>query len=232
MKEEHAYSIQHIPEEERPRERLLRYGAESLTNVELIAILLGSGTKGTNVLQIAQQLVGKFGNMHQIAEATISELCAIKGLGPAKALQLKAAVNLGLRASRKAIPMKYKVDVPLHAYNLVREELSTEKRELLIVILKDIKNYVINHQIVSIGTLSETLVHPREVFNPAIRHNASSLIVIHNHPSGDPTPSQEDIDMTKTLIQAGRLIGIPVHDHLIIGHQNYLSLRKYGLDFN
>lgn len=226
-----SYSIQDIPEEERPRERLLRHGAESLTHVELLAILLGSGTKATPVLQLAQQLISSFGSMHGIGEATISELCSIKGLGQAKALQLKAAINLGLRAARKALPIKYRIDIPLHAYNLVREELESEKRELLIIILKDIKNFVITHHVVSIGTLTQTLVHPREIFNPAIRHNASSLILAHNHPSGDTTPSKEDLEMTNQLIEAGKLIGIPVHDHLIIGHQNYLSLRKYGVNF-
>lgn len=229
--EPNQYSIKCLPEEERPRERLVRHGPESLTNAELIAIILGSGMKGTPILQLAQQIIAKFGDMHSLAEATISELCSIKGLGPAKALQLKAAVSLGIRFARKALPIKYRIDQPIHAYNLVREELEYETRELFVVILQDIKNHVICYQTVSIGTVSHTLVHPREVFYPAIRHNASGIILVHNHPSGDPTPSKEDHEITQVLIDAGKLIGISVNDHLIIGSQGYRSMRQLGVKF-
>lgn len=227
----HTYSIQRLPEAERPRERLLKHGAESLATSELIAILLGSGMKGMPVLQLAQEIVMHFGTMQRLAEATVAELCAIKGLGQAKALQLKAAFSLGQRVANQAPSAKFRIEHPVHAYNLVKEELEHEKRELFLIILQDVKGCVINHQIIAIGTLSNALVHPREVFHPAIRNSAASIILVHNHPSGDPTPSPQDYDVTQTLVDAGRLVGIPVNDHLIIGEKKFVSLRQQGVNF-
>jgi DNA repair protein RadC len=225
------YSIFHLPEEDRPRERLIRYGSESLATAELIAIILGSGTKAAPILKLAQELVARFGNLRKLAEATISELCEIKGIGPVKAIQLKAAFSLGMRASKQSISPKYKIEHPLHAYHLIKDELESEKKEIFVVILQDVKGFVICHEIVSIGSLSQTLVHPREVFYPAIRHKAASLILAHNHPSGDATPSPQDYELTKTLVEASRLIYIPIYDHLIIGYQQYTSLRQKGFIF-
>lgn len=226
------YSILKMPEEERPRERLLRNGPESLSSVELIAILLGSGTQSTPVLHLAQSLLIHFGTLAKLTEATIEELCQIKGIGPAKAIQLKACFNLGNRLARQAVTPRYKIDHPRHAYNLLKDLLEKEKKELFVVLLQDVKNYVICHEIVAMGTLSTLVVHPREVFYPAIRHKAASLLLAHNHPSGDPTPSPEDYEITKTLLQAGKMMGIPVNDHLIIGEQKYVSLRQNGFDFS
>lgn len=225
------YSIQHLPEEERPRERLMRFGAESLSTVELIAIILGSGSKAKPILQLAQEIVACFGGLRQLGEATLTELLEIKGIGLAKAIQLKAAFNLGMRASKHVMTAKYRIEHPSHAYYLLKDELEHEKRELFVVVLQDVKGYVICHEVISIGSLSQTLVHPREVFYPAIRHKAASLIVAHNHPSGDPTPSHQDIELTKILVDAGRLMSIPLHDHLIIGLQGYHSLRQQGFIF-
>ncbi len=226
-----SYSIQQLPENERPRERLLRYGPETMSTVELVAIVLGSGTKTKPVMQLAQEIVMKFGSLRRLTEATVEELCQIKGLGLAKAIQIKAALSLGLRASRQTASNKYRIENPTHAYHLVKDELEVEKRELFVVILQDIKGFVITHQVVSIGTLSKTLVHPREVFYPAIRHKAASVILVHNHPSGDPDPSKEDYDVTQKLVEVGNLMGIPVHDHLIIGDQAFVSLRQRGFSF-
>jgi DNA repair protein RadC len=184
------------------------------------------------VLQLAQEIVMRFGSLRRLSEATIEELCQIKGLGSAKAIQLKASLNLGLRASRQSPVNKHKIENPTQAYNLVKDELEMEKRELFLVILQDVKGFVIAHQIVSIGTLSKTLVHPREVFYPAVRHKAASVILVHNHPSGDPTPSNEDFDVTQKLIDVGKLMGIPVNDHLIIGDQSFVSLRQRGFSFS
>ena len=225
------YSISQLPEEERPRERLVRYGPEAMTIVELIALILGSGTKTFPVLQVAHEMVIRFGGLQQLAQATLSELCQVKGVGIAKAIQLKAAFHLGLRASQGVIAAKYRIENPLHAYHLVKEELEKETRELFIVILQDVKGYVICREIVAIGSLSQVLVHPREVFYPAIRHKAASLILVHNHPSGDPTPSKEDYAMTQTLVEAGKLMSLPIHDHLIVGRQSYYSLRQKGVQF-
>lgn len=226
-----SYSIQHLPEQDRPRERLLRYGAESLSSAELIAIILGSGTKTTPILQLAQEIISRFGTVKRLAEATVEELCEIKGIGPAKAIQLRASLSLGLRASNGVLPLKRRIQGPLDAYEILRQELENEKRELFVTILVDVRGYVINHQIVSIGTLSSAPIHPREVFYPAIRHKAASIVLVHNHPSGDPTPSNEDFEITKILIEAGALMGIPVNDHIIIAERGYVSLREKGLKF-
>ncbi len=221
-----GYSIQKMPEAERPRERLLQHGPEAISSVELIAIILGSGTKGFSVLQIAQELLVRFGSLQKFADASIEELQQIKGLGLAKAIQLKAALNLGLRASRQCVDQKFRIINPVHAYHYIKEEIEFEKRELILVILQDNKGCVLSHHIVAIGTLSQALVHPRDIFHPAIRHKAASLVLVHNHPSGDPKPSLEDLDVTKVLIEASRLIDIPINDHLVIGHGCYVSLRQ------
>jgi DNA repair protein RadC len=225
------YSIQNMVEEERPRERLLRHGPEAMSSAELVAIILGSGIKGTSVLQLSQQLLMHFGSLQRLAEATIEELCQIKGLGVVKAIQLKASISLGMRASRQAVSVKYRIDSPIHAYHLVKDELMNEKRELFLVILLDVKGFVISHEIVSIGTLSNSLIHPREVFYPAVRHKAASMILVHNHPSGDPAPSKQDYEVTQTLIDVGKLMSIPVNDHLVVGQNAYISLRQQGFSF-
>jgi len=226
------YSIQSLPQSERPRERLMKFGPESMAASELIAIILGSGMKGRSVLVLAQELVAHFGTLARLAQATIEELRQIKGIGQAKAVQLRAIFSLSTRLASQSSQARYRVDNPIHAYHLVKDELQHEKREFFMAILLDTKGYVICHEVIAIGTLSNTLVHPREVFYPAIRHKAASLIVLHNHPSGDPTPSPEDIAVTQKLVEAGKLVGIPVNDHIIVGDQGYVSLRQKGHSFN
>jgi DNA repair protein RadC len=228
---ETRYSIQNLPIEERPREKLQRQGGESLSAIELLAVILGSGTKEKPVLQLAQEILMHFESLQKLSDATLQELCQIKGLGPVKALQIKAACALGLKLSKSVIPAKYRIENPLQAYHLVKDQLEREKRELFVIILQDIRGYLINHQVVSIGTLTNALVHPREVFYLAIRHKAASVILAHNHPSGDPAPSPQDLELTKTLVQTGDLLSIPVHDHIIIGHQCYVSMRQRGYPF-
>lgn len=220
------YTIQQMPETERPRERFLQHGPEALSSAELIAIILGSGTKGCSVLQIAQDLLVRFGTLQKFAEASLEELQQVKGLGRAKAIQLKAALNIGLRASRQSLDQKFRIVTPLHVYNYIKDELEHEKRELIQVILQDNKGYAISHHVIAVGSLSHALVHPRDVFHPVIRHKAASLVLVHNHPSGDPTPSQDDLLVTKTLIEVGDQIDIPVNDHLVIGKGKYVSLRQ------
>lgn len=223
--------IRNLPQNERPREKLQKYGGELLSTSELIAIIIGSGTKKKGVLEVSQEIVTRFGSLNQIAEATIRELQQIDGMGLAKAIQLKAACALGVKLSRQVIKPKCRIEHPDLAYQLIRDELEKETRELFAVILQDARKYVICHQLISMGTLTHTLVHPREVFYPAIRHKAASLILVHNHPSGDPTPSPDDIQLTLQLITVGTLIDIPINDHLIIGNGNYVSMRQRGLVF-
>ncbi|MCE2984077.1 MAG: DNA repair protein RadC [Parachlamydia sp.] len=225
------YSVQRLPLEDRPRERLARFGAESLSLVELLAIILGHGTQATPVLQLAQELLLAFGGLKGLSEASVQELLAIKGIGHAKAIQIKAALNFGLRASKQERAPRFKIEHPLHAYHLVKELVEHEKREVFVALLQDAKNYFLLYEIISIGSLTQTLVHPREVFFPAIRHKAASFIIAHNHPSGDPAPSQGDIDLTLSLVEAGRLMGIPVVDHLIVGHDTFFSFRQKGYSF-
>ena len=225
------YSVLNLPPEERPRERLERYGAEIMSTAELIAVILGTGTKGSPVLQLANELVSRFGSIKGLAEATLTELKEIRGLGHAKAIQLKAAFSLGIRLSSQNVTCKYLIDNSMHAYQLVKEELANEKREVFLALLLDAKGYLICQQTVSIGTLTQTLVHPREVFYPAIRHKAASIILAHNHPSGDPTPSQDDHEVTTQLVSVGKLISIPVHDHIIIGDGKFISMRQTGFKF-
>jgi len=215
-----------LPAEERPREKLLKNQSDSLSIIELIAIVLGSGTKEKPVLQLAQEIVAHFGSLENLSRATIQELCQIKGVGPAKAIQLMAAFHLGVRLSRELVPDRVKIEHPIHAYRLIKDKIAHESREHLIVILLDVKGYVISDQLISVGTLTESLVHPREVFYPAIRHKAASIILAHNHPSGDPTPSPQDISLTKQLMKAGELMGIKVQDHIIVGKGRYISLNQ------
>lgn len=227
-----CYSIQNLPEVERPRERLMRHGPEALSAAELIAIVLGSGTKSAPVLQLSQSLIARFGSLQHLAEATVQELCQVKGIGSAKAIQLRAAFSIGLRLGSQNVAVKYKIEHPIHAYHLVKDELSGEKRELFLIIMLDAKGCVISHYTVAIGTLTDAQVHPREVFYPAIRHKAVSIILAHNHPSGDLTPSKADYELTRALISVGKMIGIPVNDHIIVADRGYISMRQRGEVFS
>lgn len=225
------YSIHNLPPEDRPRERFLKLGAEAMTTAEILAIILGSGTKEFSVLQLAQEIMMRFGSLQNLSKATVKELSEIKGLGLAKALQLKAAFALGQRLLDQPLQPKYKITHPIHAYHFIRRQLEQEQKELFVIIMQDTKGCVIAHEVVSMGTLSHTLVDPREVFNPAVRHRASSVVLVHNHPSGDPEPSTEDYKTTEALIKAGTMMGISVTDHLIIGERKYVSLRQKGFSF-
>ncbi len=221
-----SYALRELPTEERPRERLLLGGAESLSTAELLAIVLGSGMRGKSVLQLAQELLGRFGSLEALARATVSELKAVAGLGPAKAVQLQAAFALATRLERTREPPVLVVNGPLAAYQVLREQLENAKEERVCALLLDSRSQVIKLETIAIGTLSEALVHPRELFYPAIRHKAAKIIVAHNHPSGDPTPSDEDFALTGRLVEAGTLLGIPLVDHLVIGSHTYRSIRE------
>lgn len=220
-------TIRELPEEMRPRERLMQYGPEVMSTAELIAIVLGNGTKGVTVLQLAYELIHRFGA--DLFQATIEELCQIKGMGKAKAVQLKAALSLAERTSQVKKPIKYRIHQPEDVYQLIKDDFKNEKRELFMTVLLDIKSFVICRKIISIGTLNQTLVHSREVFHSAIRHNAASLVLAHNHPSGDPTPSEQDRIVTDNLIKVGEVMGIPIRDHIIIGDGRYLSFKEENL---
>lgn len=227
-----SFSIKSMPESERPRERLARQGPDGLSNAELLAILLGSGMRGKSVLQLAQELLIQMGSLDKLSQSSLAELQSIQGLGPAKALQLTALFALARRLSEAPhINLQEPIVHAKQAYHLVRHQLERETRELFIVLLQDVRRRLICTEVIAVGTLSQVAVHPREVFYPAIRHKAASLIVAHNHPSGDPSPSPQDRHLTTTLIETGRLLGIHVTDHLIIGHGTFISLRESGICF-
>lgn len=220
-------NLRNLPAQERPRERLLHVGPEALSLAELLAILLTTGTKDKSVLELAHEIVSRFGSLENLLGASIEELMEVKGIGKAKAIQLKAAFGIALKSSQKTFTATHPIEAQ-EAYELVRHDLAHQKQEMLMVILKDVKGRLITLEKVSIGTLSDVLVHPREIFFPAVRHKASSLILAHNHPSGDPTPSAADLELTRHLIRSSRIMGIHLDDHLIIGASSFISLRASG----
>ena len=220
-------NLKSLPPQERPRERLARYGSEGLSTIELLAILLGSGTQSRSVLELAADLLGHFGSLNALSDSTLEELKAVKGIGEAKAIQLKAAFALLERIEKKK--QGDLLDTPASVYELIRDELSKQKIEILMVILRDSRKKYLHREVISKGTLTELLMHPREIFHLAIRHRAHSLIVAHNHPSGNPDPSTRDLEMTQILISAGRVVGIELSDHIITGSEGFVSLYNKGI---
>ncbi len=218
-----------LPLEERPRERLEKEGESALSISELLAVILGSGMQGKPVLALAQELLVHFGSLTALAEASIADLVQIKGLGQAKAIQLKAALGLSLRLERERSAPKCPLLTPEQAYFWIRDRIAHLKKEVFGVILQDVRGNALKWVEVSVGTLTETLVHPREVFHPAIEHRAATLILAHNHPSGDPSPSPHDIHLTRTLLQASKIVGIPINDHIIVSSSGFISLKTEGI---
>lgn len=230
MQDEPKYiTIRELPESERPRERLAKYGATQLQNHELLAIMLRTGTHRRSALMLAQDLLQQFGNLGNVLNATVHDLSKVPGIGLAKAAQILASLELGHRASLEAMGTEPQIKGPEDVYALLVGKLVHEKREHFITLLLNTKNRVMKTETISIGTLDSSLVHPREVFRPAIREGASSLILAHNHPSGDPTPSPEDVQVTKRLKSVGEMLQIDVLDHVIVAGSKFVSLRQQGL---
>ena len=224
--------IRDLPHRERPRERLREYGAKHLSNIELIAILLRTGLKGENVLSLSSRLLARFDGLPGLGRSTFAELCAERGLSEAKACQLLAALELGRRFVSLAPQERVVIHSPQDVANLVAAEMATLEQEHLRVLLLNTKNEVLSIQEIYVGNVNSSMVRPAEVFRPAIRDNAPSIIIVHNHPSGDPTPSPEDVAITKLLVSTGELLGIEPLDHVVIGSGNrYVSLNEKGLGF-
>lgn len=217
--------IKQLPRDSRPRERFNRWGSDALSAIELLAILLGSGTKDCSALALAASVLAHFGSVRNMARASLEELKEIKGIGAAKAVQIQAAFALAQRQQEEICPL---IDTPQKVYALIRSEMERQEVEVLMVVLRDVRRQLIHRELLSKGILNELLVHPREVFHVAIRHRAHSLIIAHNHPSGDPSPSARDREMTHVLVTAGRVIGIPLADHLVIGKRGYVSFFQSG----
>ncbi len=221
--------IREMPLEERPRERLISLGPDALSLAELLAILLTTGTEGKPVLELAQELLAHFGSLSALLDASLEELRQIRGIGKAKALQLQAAFALARRAAGPLAKGRVSVKSPADAYSVMKGMLQEEKQEVLLVLLRDVKGCAFACEKVAVGTLSNVLAHPREIFYPAVRHKAYSLILAHNHPSGDPTPSKADLQLTQQLGVSGNVMGIALDDHLIVGSGGYISLYERGL---
>jgi DNA repair protein RadC len=228
---EYYPTIKELPEGERPRERLEHYGPASLSTAELMAIILRIGSREENVIMLAQRLLTCYGGLSGLAAAPFEELAGIKGVGRVKAIELKAAFELGKRLMVAAPHERPTVKSPADAANLLLMEMGPLEQEHLRTVILDSKNHVLKVSTVYIGSLNTAVVRVGELFREAIRLNAAALIVAHNHPSGDPTPSPEDVRVTHQIVEAGKLLNIDVLDHLVIGQQRWVSLKERGLGF-
>ena len=228
----YSVTIHDLPADERPRERLARYGAAALSTVELLAILMRTGGRGENVLQLAQRVLSTDGGLAGLARMSYAELAALKGIGPAKAAEIKASLELGRRLALASPNERPQITSPADGAALLMPEMSHLEQEHLRLLLLDTKNRVLATPTLYKGNVNTTVVRVAELFREAIRHNATAMIVAHNHPAGDPAPSPEDIHMTRQIVQAGDLLGIQVLDHLIIGDKRFVSLKERRLGFS
>lgn len=220
--------IRDVHVSDRPRERLVRQGASSLSNQELIAILLRTGTKQESVLHLANRVLTYFEQIQELKNASIEEITAVKGIGQAKAVQLLAAVELGKRLSQQKTDDKFTIRSPKDAATYLMADMTSLNQEHFVTLFLNVKNQILHKQTIFIGSLNASIVHPREIFREAVKRSAASIICAHNHPSGNPAPSTEDIDVTKRLVEAGQLMGIELLDHVIIGDHQFISLKEKG----
>lgn len=222
-------SLSSVPVVELPRERMMNQGLEALSNVELIAILLRTGSSGESVMNLASRVLAQVGGIREFLDTSLEELIKVKGIGTAKAVQLLAGIELGRRVAKTTPQERWAIRSPEDVSKLVMEEMRHLTQEHFVCLFLNTKNQVIAQHTIFIGSLNSSIVHPREVFKEAIRRSSASIICLHNHPSGDPTPSKEDIEVTKRLISVGQIVGIDVLDHVIIGDGRFCSLREKGL---
>lgn len=222
-------TLRDIPKEERPRERMLHFGANALSNAELIAILLRTGSRAESAVGLAQRVLKESEGIRSLVDMSVEQLMNIKGIGFAKAMQIQAGIELGRRLSQSTLDSSIIIRSPQDAARFVIEDLRYLQKEHFVCLFLNTKNHVIAQETLSMGSLNASIVHPREVFRAAIRRSSASIICVHNHPSGDPSPSPEDVEITNRLVEAGKIVGIDVLDHLIIGDQNFVSLKEQGL---
>jgi DNA repair protein RadC len=226
-----ANRITDLAIEERPRDRLERLGPQALTTAELLAILMRVGVAGENSVQLGQRVLQRFSGLSGLQRAAFEEVCGERGMGPAKAAQIKAAIELGRRLSLEVPEERPTIHSPADAAALLQYEMGALEQEHLRVMLLDTRHRVLSIHELYHGSLNSSLVRIAEVFKPAIRRNAAAILIVHNHPSGDPTPSPDDIAITRAVVQAGKLLDIDVLDHLIIGSGRFISLKERGLGF-
>ncbi len=223
-------TIKELPITERPREKLYEYGPKALSNDELLAIIIRTGNKEDTAIDLARRLLSRDNRgLVFLRDTTLQELIETKGIGKCKAAQILAAIEIGKRINYLDALDKVKINEPSTIANLYMDEMRYLQKEHFRVVLLDTKNQIIVAEEISVGTLNASIVHPRDVFKAAIKRNANSIILIHNHPSGDPTPSNEDINITNRLLEAGNLIGIRVLDHIIIGDNKYISFKEKNI---
>lgn len=221
--------IERWPSGERPRERLYWKGPEALADAELLALQLGSGTRGKSAVDVAREMLATYGSLADLAGREVAELARQQGVGPVKAARLAATFELTRRLRARLPGTRILLSTPSQVYAAFAPLMEDLRREVFRVALLDAQNGLLRDCVVSEGTLSASLVHPREVFKPAILESAASVVLLHNHPSGDPTPSREDVRLTRQLVECARLLGLRVHDHLVIGHGRFVSLAEQGM---
>lgn len=221
--------IKEVPIQSRPRERLEQYGEKALANHELLAILLRTGTKGTNVITLALSMLNQFENLYYLKTASCQELMTVAGIGRIKAIELKAAIELGLRISQASQIKIGQITSSTKAGEMLLLEMRGLQQEHLVVLYLNTKNEIIKKETIFIGGLNSSIAHPREIFRGAVRYSAARMIVGHNHPSGNPEPSEADIQFTRRMSECGELMGIDLLDHIIIGEQEFISLKEIGV---
>ena len=224
-------TVREMPSDERPRERLERYGAETLQTAELLAILLRVGTQQENVIELSSRLLRVYGGLGGLLRVDFAQLCAEHGMGQAKTAQLKAALEIGRRLSVLEAGARPQISSPRDVATLLQLEMGYLAQEQLRVLCLDTKNYVVAQQVVYQGTVNSSVVRVAEVFKPAVSRTCPAIVVVHNHPSGDPTPSPEDVRTTEQLRKAGELLDIELLDHIVLGQHKYVSLKERGLGF-
>jgi len=221
--------IKEMPTLERPREKMINYGSNTLSNAELIAILIGSGNAKKNAIELSSEIINNFGGLIALTDITHEELTSIRGIGDAKACNILAALELNKRVSAYALKKRLKITSPNDVCNIFMDELRYDKKEKFIIVLLNTKSEIISKELISIGNLNSSIVHPREVYKYAIKKSAASVLFIHNHPSGNPDPSKNDKNITRRLTEVGEIIGINVVDHIIIGNNRYFSFKENNL---
>ena len=222
-------SIKNLPQEERPREKLISLGKEKLTNQELIAILLRVGSRKESALDLSNRILTRAGSVSALGSISLEELIEIEGIKEAKAAQLLAAIELGRQILKQDAVAAFKVNSPGDVYNIMHPDMKTLKKEIFKILLLNTKNNIIGEEMISMGSLNSSIVHPREVFTGAIRKSAASIVLVHNHPSGNPSPSREDMDITKRLAKVGEIVGIEVLDHIIVAGNEFFSFKENNL---
>ncbi|HEV8614895.1 MAG TPA: DNA repair protein RadC [Methylomirabilota bacterium] len=222
-------AAEHWPESDRPRERLYWNGPEALADSELLALQLGSGRRGRNAVEVAREMLAAYGSLADVAAREVTELAQMPGVGQAKAARLAAAFELTRRLRSRTPGARIHLSTPAEVYAAFGPLMEDLPREVFRVALLDAQNGLLRDRVISEGTLSASLVHPREVFKPAILESAASVILLHNHPSGDPAPSREDVRLTRQLVECARLLDLRVHDHVVIGRGRFVSLAERGI---